>query len=243
MTRADMDRVNEEFAAAARRGARAGFDMLELHCAHGYLLASFLSPLTNRRKDAYGGDARARARFPLEVFETLRALWPAERPMSARLSCSDWAEGGLTLDDLAVIARAFRDAGADVIHCSSGETVKWQKPVYGRMWQTPFAEFVREAAAIPTIAVGDITLPEQVNTIVAAARADLCALARPHLNNPFFTRQAAGHYGVREIARDWPVQLRSGEYQLFREAEKANEKSRELAVKARPNRRHYQRAN
>lgn len=241
MTRADMDRVTADFVAAARRGARAGFDMLELHAAHGYLLASFISPLTNRRADRYGGDANARARFPLEVFESLRAAWPSEKPMSIRLSCADWADGGLVLDDLAVIARLFRDAGADIIHCSSGETVKWQKPVYGRMWQTPFAEFVREAAQIPTIAVGDITLPEQINTIIAAGRADLCALARPHLNNPFFTRQAAGHYGVKAVARDWPVQLRSGEYQLFREAEKANEKARELAVKARPNRRHYQR--
>jgi anthraniloyl-CoA monooxygenase len=224
------------------RGARAGFDMIELHCAHGYLLASFLSPLTNKRKDEYGGDAASRARFPVEVFAAMRAVWPKDKPMSVRLSCSDWAPGGLALDALAVIARAFKDAGADVIHCSSGQTVPWQKPVYGRMWQTPFAEFVRHAARIPTIAVGDITLPEQINTIVAAGRADLCALARPMLNNPFFARQAAGHYGVRAVAREWPPQLRSGEYQLYREAEKANEKSAELNKKARPNRRHYQRA-
>ncbi|NWG71004.1 MAG: bifunctional salicylyl-CoA 5-hydroxylase/oxidoreductase [Parvularculaceae bacterium] len=242
MTRADMDRVIAEFAAAARRGARAGFDMLELHCAHGYLLASFLSPLTNRRADDYGGRAADRARFPVEVFAAIRAAFPADRPISVRLSCSDWAEGGLTLDDLKVVAGAFKDAGADIIHCSSGQTVPWQKPVYGRMWQTPFAEFVKNAVGVPTIAVGDITLPEQVNTIIAAARADLCALARPHLNNPFFTRQAAGHYGVKAAARDWPAQLKSGEHQLFREAEKANEKSRELALKARPNRRHYSRA-
>lgn len=243
--RAKMDEVRDSFVASARRGARAGFDMLELHCAHGYLLASFLSPLTNRRSDKYGGSAENRARYPLEVFAAMREAWPQERPMSVRFSCSDWAEGGLTLEDLAIYARLFRQAGVDIIHASSGQTVAWQKPVYGRMWQTPFAEFIRNAAGIPTIAVGDITLPEQINTIVAAARADLCALARPMLNNPFFARQAAGHYGVRTACGEglrWPVQLRSGEHQLYREAEKANEKSAELNAKARPNRRHYRAA-
>ena len=243
--RAKMDEIRDSFVAAAERGARAGFDMLELHCAHGYLLASFLSPLTNQRSDEYGGDAAARAKYPLEVFRAVRAVWPEDKPISVRLSCSDWAEGGLNLEDLAVIAGAFKEAGADIIHCSSGETVKWQKPVFGRMWQTPFAEFVKNAVDIPTIAVGDITLPEQVNTIVAAARADICALARPHLNNPFWTRHAAGHYGVHGAAGHdfgWPEQLKSGEYQLYREAEKANDKALQLAIKARPNRRHYQQA-
>ena len=172
----------------------------------------------------------------------MREVWPADKPMSVRLSCSDWAEGGLTLDDLAIYAKLFKQAGADIIHASSGQTVPWQKPVYGRMWQTPFAEFIRLAADIPTIAVGDITLPEQINTIIAAGRADLCALARPMLNNPFFARQAAGHYGVRAAALGWPEQLHSGEYQLYREAEKNNEKNAELNLKARPNRRHYRRA-
>ena len=241
LTRAKMDEIRDNFVAAARRGARAGFDMLELHCAHGYLLASFLSPLTNRRMDEYGGEVRSRARYPLEVFSAVREVWPSERPMSVRLSCSDWAENGLTLDDLAAIAHAFKKVGVDIIHASSGQTVPWQKPVYGRMWQTPFAEFIRQSAEIPTIAVGDITLPEQINTIIAAGRADLCALARPMLNNPYFARQAAGHYGVRSICGEplgWPVQMRSGEYQLYREAEKAQEKLRELNVKARPTRRH-----
>lgn len=245
ITRTQMDAVRDSFVAAAERGARAGFDMLELHCAHGYLLASFLSPLTNQRSDEYGGDAHARAKYPIEVFNAVRTVWPEDRPISVRLSCSDWAPGGLTLEDLEIIARAFKKAGVDIIHCSSGETVKWQKPVFGRMWQTPFAEHVKQTVGIPTIAVGDITLPEQVNMIVAADRADLCALARPHLNNPFWTRHAAGHYGVREVAGHglgWPAQLRSGEYQLYREAEKVNEKSLDLAVKARPNRRHYSRA-
>ena len=245
MDRAMMDAVRDSFVESAKRGARAGFDMLELHCAHGYLLASFISPLTNRRTDQYGGDALARARYPLEVFEALRAVWPDDKPMSVRFSCSDWAEGGLSLDDLKVIAAAFKGAGVDIIHASSGQTVPWQKPVYGRMWQTPFAEFIKQTVNIPTIAVGDITSGEQINTIVAAARADLCALARPFLNKPFFTRQAAGHYGVKKVAGErmgWPAQLQSGEYQLYREAEKENEKALELAIKARPNRRHYARA-
>ncbi len=245
LDRAKMNEIRDDFVAAARRGARAGFDLLELHCAHGYLLASFLSPLTNQRRDAYGGTPENRARYPLEVFQAMRAVWPEDRPMSVRLSCSDWAPGGLTLEDVGIYARLFKQAGADILHASSGQTVAWQKPVYGRMWQTPFAEHIRLVADIPTIAVGDITLPEQINAIIAAGRADLCALARPMLNNPFFTRQAAGHYSVRTAcgaAMGWPVQLRSGEYQLYREAEKANEKQAELNAKARPNRRHYQRA-
>lgn len=245
LDRAGMDRIIADFVAATARAARVGFDMLELHCAHGYLLASFLSPLTNRRTDGFGGEARGRVRFPLELFEAMRAAWPEHLPMSVRFSCSDWAPGSVTLDDVLYYAQAFKAAGVDIIHASSGQTVKWQRPVYGRMWQTPFAEFIKHRAHIPTIAVGDITLPEQVNAIVAAARADLCALARPHLNNPYFTRQAAGHYGVRAVGgapMGWPVQLKSGEWQLYREAEKANEKAQDLALKARPNRRHYTRA-
>ncbi len=245
LDRKGMDRIRDDFVASAVRGARAGFDMLELHCAHGYLLASFLSPLTNQRTDDYGGDAARRVRYPLEVFTAIRAAWPEHLPISVRLSCSDWAPGGVTPGDILHYARAFKEAGADIIHASTGQTVKWQKPVYGRMWQTPFAELIKQAVGAPTIAVGDITLPEQVNMIIAAARADLCALARPHLNNPFFTRQAAGHYGVKRVAGNalgWPVQLKSGEGQLYREAEKAAEKAADLAAKARPNRRHYARA-
>ena len=240
LDRAGMERICNDFVANTRRADAAGFDMLELHCAHGYLLASFLSPLTNQRTDEYGGCVQNRLRFPLEVFAAMRAVWPKDKPMSVRLSSSDWAEGGLSLEDLRAIALAFKDAGVDIIHASSGQTVPWQKPVYGRMWQTPFAEFIRHAADIPTIAVGDITLPEQINTIIADGRADLCALARPHLNNPFFTRQAAGHYGVR--GQHWAPPYETGEYQLYREAEKDNEKALELALKARPERRHYTRA-
>jgi anthraniloyl-CoA monooxygenase len=240
LVRGDMYRIRDEFVAATLRADRAGFDMLELHCAHGYLLASFLSPLTNTREDDYGGSAQNRMKFPVEVFSAMRAVWPADKPMSVRLSSSDWAEGGLTLEDLKIIAQGFKDAGVDIIHASSGQTVPWQKPVYGRMWQTPFAEFIRHEVDIPTIAVGDITLPEQINTIIADERADLCALARPHLNTPNFTRQAAGHYGVRNL--HWPPQYETGEYQLYREAEKTGEKVHDLAIKARPNRRHYTRA-
>ncbi len=240
LDRAGMDRIIAEFVGATKRAKRAGFDMLELHCAHGYLLASFLSPLTNIRDDEYGGTVQNRLKFPLEIFAAMRAVWSKDKPMSVRLSSTDWAEGGLSLDDLAAIAKAFKDAGVDIIHASSGQTVPWQKPVYGRMWQTPFAEFIRQEVDIPTIAVGDITLPEQINTIIADHRADLCALGRPHLNNPNITREAAGHYGVRD--QGWPPQYETGEYQLYREAEKTNEKALDLAMKARPNRRHYQRA-
>jgi len=240
LTRTKMIEIRDNFVAAAKRGDMAGFDMLEMHAAHGYLLASFLSPLTNKRTDKYGGVVENRLRYPLEVFEAMRAVWPEEKPMSVRLSASDWAEGGMSRNDIAEIAKAFKAAGVDIIHASSGETVKWQKPVWGRMWQTPFAEHIKHSAGIPTIAVGDITLPGQINTIIADERADLCALGRPHLNDAFFTRKAAGHCGAKN--QNWPAQLYSGNYQLYREAEKDNEKLVDLSAKARPNRRHYRRA-
>ncbi|MEM1091597.1 MAG: bifunctional salicylyl-CoA 5-hydroxylase/oxidoreductase [Pseudomonadota bacterium] len=240
MTREDMDRVRDEFVAAASLAESAGFDMLELHCAHGYLLASFLSPLTNQRSDDYGGSAENAVRFPLEVFRAVRDVWPDHKPMSVRLSASDWAPDGVTLDDIVAYGKAFKAAGADILHISSGETVRWQKPIWGRMWQTPFAEHVKHHVEIPTIAVGDITTGAQINTIIADERADLCALARPHLNNPYFTRMAAGHYGVRGLS--WPLQYDSGCYQLFSSAAKENAKALDLASKARPNRRHYQQA-
>jgi len=235
-----MDEIKSQFIEAVKRGDRAGFDMIEFHAAHGYLFASFLSPLTNQRQDEYGGNVENRIRFPLSVFQAMRAAWPAEKPMSVRLSASDWAKGGMSLDDIVVIGKAFKKAGVDIIHTSSGETVKEQKPIWGRMWQTPFAEHVKHNVGIPTIAVGDITLPAQINTIIADQRADLCALGRPHLNDAFFTRKAAGHYGVKN--QNWPGQLYSGRYQLFKEAEKINEKTLDLALKARPNRRHYRKA-
>ena len=211
MTRADMQRITAEFAAAARRGAEAGFDILELHCAHGYLLSSFLSPLTNHRTDAYGGSVEARARWPLEVFAALREVWPQDKPISVRLSCHDWFPGGNTGDDAVAIARLFKAAGADIIDCSSGQVVADQQPVYGRMWQTPFADRIRNEVGIPTVAVGAIFEADHANMVIAAGRADLCAVARPHLADPAWTLHEAAKIGHDAIA--WPPQYLSGRRQ------------------------------
>jgi anthraniloyl-CoA monooxygenase len=219
MTREDMDRVREEFVAAARRGAEAGFDILELHCAHGYLLSSFLSPLTNRRNDEYGGSPENRARYPLEVFQAVRAVWPADRPMSVRLSCNDWAEGGNTPADAALFADMFKAAGADLIDCSSGQVWADDRPVYGRLYQTPFADKIRNEIGIATIAVGAISEADQVNSIIAAGRADLCAIARPHLADPAWTLHEAAHIGVKSIP--WPKQYLSGKSQYETAIERA----------------------
>ncbi|WP_417462341.1 FAD-dependent monooxygenase [Kordiimonas sp.] len=240
MDRDDMNRIKAEFVDATERAARAGFDMVELHGAHGYLIASFLSPLTNTRTDEYGGSAENRARYPLEVFRAMRDAFPDDRPISVRLSAWDWAEGGINWADLKIISQAFKDAGVDLINVSTGQTVPHQKPIYGRMYQVPFADFIRAEVDIPVMTVGNITLPEQINTILASSRADLVALARPHLNNPAFTRAAAAHYGVKDP--HWPIQYKTGEMQAMREAEKDNEKNRETARKLRPPRRHYTRA-
>jgi anthraniloyl-CoA monooxygenase len=212
MTRADMDRVLHDFVACARRAGAAGFDWLELHCAHGYLLSSFISPLTNRREDAYGGPLANRLRYPLEVFAAVRAAWPAELPMSVRISSHDWVEGGITPADAVEIARAFKDAGADLIDCSSGQVSKQEKPVYGRMFQTPFADRIRNEAGIATIAVGAITEADHVNSIIAAGRADLCAVARPHLANPAWTLTEAARIGYTNV--NWPAPYRSAKPQL-----------------------------
>lgn len=193
--------------------------MLELHLAHGYLLGSFLSPLTNQRRDRYGGDVAARLRFPLEVFAAVRSVWPAARPLSARLSACDWAPGGISEDDLMAIARALKEAGADVLDVSTGQTVAEQKPVYGRMWQTPFADRIRNDIGIAIIAVGNIYEADHVNSIVAAGRADLCALARPHLSNPAWTLEAAAEQKFREQA--WPDPYLPGKGQLERNLERA----------------------
>ncbi|MEM8812037.1 MAG: FAD-dependent monooxygenase [Pseudomonadota bacterium] len=234
LDRSGMDKIREEFVASAERAARAGFDMLELHCAHGYLLASFLSPLTNRRQDEYGGSVENRLRFPLEVFEAVRAAWPAERPMSVRISATDWKEGGLSEPDLFSIASAFRDAGCDLIDVSAGQTVPDQAPVYGRMFQTQFAEAVRNVPRIATMTVGNITDAAQVNTILHTRRADLVALARPHLWDPFFTRKAAATYGIRTGV--WPAPYLAGRDQAYRELAKARESTLALQRKARPSR-------
>ncbi len=230
--RAGMDKVTADFTAATERSARAGFDMLELHCAHGYLLASFLSPLTNQRVDDYGGSLENRLRFPLEVFRAMRRVWPEKKPMSVRLSASDWHKGGLDEADLIAIARAFKRAGCDLISLSSGQTVPDQTPVYGRMYQVPFSETVKNEVDIRTMCVGAITEPGQVNTIIACRRADLVGLARPHLTDPFFTIRAAAWYGKRAVAV--PDPYLSGAAQLMRESEKTREKQRELQQKAKP---------
>ena len=231
-----MQRITAEFIEAAKRADAAGFDMLELHCAHGYLLASFLSPLTNQRTDAYGGTAEKRVKFPIEVFEAVRKVWPKHKPMSIRISAWDWAPGGVTWRDIRVTAEAFKETGVDIISVSTGQTVPDQKPVYGRMYQVPFSDFIRAEVGVKTMTAGNVTLPEQINTILAAGRADLVALARPHLNDPSFTRKAAAHYGVTDP--NWPLQYKTGEIQQLREAEKENEKVRETAKKLRPAHRH-----
>jgi anthraniloyl-CoA monooxygenase len=219
MTRADMNKVRADFVRATRLGSQAGFDMLELHMAHGYLLASFLSPLTNRRADEFGGDLRGRLRFPLEVLEAVRAEWPADKPLSVRISATDWADGGLSDQDLLGITRAFKAAGVDLIDVSTGQTVPWQKPVYGRMWQAPFADKVRNEIDIATMAVGNIYDPDHVNSIIASGRADLCAIARPHLANPAWTLEAAARQGY--VPQWWPKQYLSGKSQLERNLQRA----------------------
>ena len=214
MTRADMDRVRAAFVRAARMAIEAEFDMLELHCAHGYLLSSFITPLSNQRRDEYGESLENRVRFPVEVFAAMRDVWPTDRPMSVRISATDWVNGGVTGDDAVEISRAFGRAGADIIHVSTGQTSVDAKPVYGRMYQTPYSDQVRNECGLPTIAVGNIVDGDQVNAIIAAGRADLCALARPHLANPHWTLLAAATAGYS--AQPWPVQYLTGKRQLER---------------------------
>ncbi len=230
LSKGDMARVTAEFVRAARLGNEAGFDMLELHMAHGYLLASFISPLTNRRQDEYGGSIENRLRFPLELFRAVREAWPAEKPMAVRISASDWAPGGLSEADLVTLAWRFKEAGVDLIDVSTGQTVPEQKPVYGRMYQTPFAELVRQEVGIATMAVGNITSADQVNTVLLQGRSDLVALARPHLYNPYFTLQAAASYDYQE--QFWPNPYLSGKAQahrlLVRQREEIEEMRRAL---------------
>jgi anthraniloyl-CoA monooxygenase len=221
MDRATMDRVRDEFVRATEMGAGCGFDLLELHCAHGYLLSSFITPLSNDRRDEYGGALENRMRYPLEVFGAMRAVWPASLPMSVRISATDWVEGGIDGEAAVEIARAFGRAGADIIHVSAGQTSTAAKPVYGRMFQTPFSDRIRNEAGLATIAVGNITEADQVNSIIAAGRADLCALARPHLWNPRWTQHAAAELGYH--GQWWPSQYLTGKQQLERLIERRRE--------------------
>jgi anthraniloyl-CoA monooxygenase len=232
MTRADMDATIADYVQAVKRAGRAGFDMIELHAAHGYLIASFISPLTNKRTDEYGGALENRLRFPLEVFRAMRKTWPEKKPMSVRISATDWQDGGLTGDDAVGVARAFAEAGCDLIDVSTGQTTPDADPVYGRMYQTPFSDQIRNDAGISTMCVGAITTADQVNTIVAAGRADLVALARPHLADPSFTLKAAAWYGAKTIA--CPPQYTAGRDQLFRESDRACKELTDLKLKARP---------
>lgn len=228
LTRAEMDEIREAFVRAAGMGLEAGFDMLELHCAHGYLLSSFLTPLLNRRSDEYGGSLTQRLRYPLEVFASMRAVWPAGRPMSVRISATDWIDGGITADDAVAIAAAFKNAGADLIDVSTGQTSPDAKPVYGRMFQTPYADKIRNEVGIATMAVGNVTDADQVNAILAAGRADLVALGRPHLADPFWTLHAAAQLGYAHAA--WPVQYLPGKQQLERLIVRAAEQAAANAV-------------
>jgi len=218
-TRADMDRIQDDFVEATRRGAAAGFDWLEFHCAHGYLMSSFISPLTNLRTDAYGGSLENRCRYPLEVFIAMREVWPRELPMSVRISANDWVSGGLTPEDAAEVARLFKIAGADVIDCSSGQVSKAEQPVYGRMFQVPFSDRIRNEVGVATIAVGNIFEGDHVNTIIAAGRADLCAIARPHLADPAWTLHEAAKQGYSDVW--WPTPYVSGKQQLERNLARA----------------------
>ncbi|MGP3922754.1 bifunctional salicylyl-CoA 5-hydroxylase/oxidoreductase [Streptomyces sp. 8N616] len=202
--------IRQEFAQSAGRAARAGFDLLELHCAHGYLLSSFLSPLTNHRTDAYGGDLAARLRYPLEVFDAVRSVWPDDRPMTVRISATDWADGGTTADEAVEIAGAFTAHGADAIDVSTGQVVPDERPEYGRSYQTPYADRIRNTLGVPVIAVGAISSWDDVNSLLLAGRADLCALARPHLYDPHWTLHAAAEQDYTGPGAPWPLPYRAG---------------------------------
>ncbi|WP_426567131.1 bifunctional salicylyl-CoA 5-hydroxylase/oxidoreductase [Angustibacter sp. McL0619] len=210
LTHAEMDDIKAEFVAAARRGVAAGFDLLELHCAHGYLLSSFISPLTNLRQDEYGGDLAARLRYPLEVFAAVRAVWPDDRPVTVRISATDWVDGGTDVEDAVLVAQAFAEAGADAVDVSTGQVTATERPAFGRSYQTPFADAVRNRSQIATVAVGVISSFDDVNSILLAGRADLCALGRAHLYDPSWTLHAAAEQGYAGDGARWPLPWQAG---------------------------------
>ena len=221
MTHADMDTVRNDFVRAATMARHAGFDLLELHCAHGYLLSAFISPLTNRRTDAYGGSLENRMRFPLEIYRAVRAAWPLALPISVRISANDWVgEEGITPEEAVEIARLLGDAGVDIITVSAGQTSMRARPVYGRMFQTPFSDRIRNETGIATMAVGNIYEPDHVNSILMAGRADLCCLARPHLADPYWTLHAAAQLGY--YGETWPLPYLPGRDQLHRLASRTD---------------------
>jgi anthraniloyl-CoA monooxygenase len=229
MTRADMDMVRDQFVAAVRMGIECGFDMVELHAAHGYLLASFITPLQNHRTDEYGGSLENRLRYPLEVFAAMRSAWPSDKPMSVRISATDWAgDNGITPDEAVLIGEAFAREGADLIDVSAGQSWAGQQPVYGRMFQTPFSDRIRNEGKLATMAVGNIYEPDHANSILAAGRADLVALARPHLVDPFWTLRAAAQLDYRDVAV--PPQYLNGMSQLARNLKREAEMAAALRV-------------
>ncbi|MBU3036270.1 bifunctional salicylyl-CoA 5-hydroxylase/oxidoreductase [Tritonibacter mobilis] len=226
ITRAEMDEVRDQFVSAAEMADRAGFDMIELHAAHGYLISSFLSPVSNQRGDEYGGSLENRLRYPLEVFAAMRAVWPEGKPMSVRISANDWVgEDGVTPDEAVNIARAFWEAGADLIDVSAGQTTIDANPVYGRMFQTPFSDQIRNEAGICTMAVGNIFEADHANSILMAGRADLVAVGRPHLADPYWTLREGTKIGDR-AAPDWPLPYQAGRDQSWRLADKEAESLR-----------------
>jgi anthraniloyl-CoA monooxygenase len=216
MTAQDIDQLEEQYVTAASRALLCGFDIAELHFAHGYLLSSFISPLTNKRDDEFGGSIKNRARLPERILQAVRKIW--DRPLSVRISATDWAEGGLTAEDAVELARILKAAGADALTVSTGQTTRASRPLYGRMFQVPYSDRIRNEVGIPTIAVGAITESDQINSIVAAGRADLCALARPHLTDASWTLKAAVEQGFAK--QWWPKQYLAGKAQAERESGK-----------------------
>ncbi len=231
MSRADMDQVRDQFVASVHRAEACGFDMVEMHAAHGYLLASFLSPVTNQRTDNFGGSLENRMRFPLDVFTAMRAAWPAHKPMSVRISATDWMEGGIDDEEAVEIARQFGQAGVDLVDVSTGQTAPLSRPVYGRMFQTPYSDQIRNEAHVATMCVGNITSIDQANTIVAAARADLVAFGRPHLIDPAFALRGAAWYGAEVKV---PPSYAPGWAQITRNMPREKSDLIEMKLKARP---------
>ena len=228
----DMKKIIDDFVTAARNADIAGFDMIELHMAHGYLLSSFISPCTNVRRDEYGGSVETRMRFPLQVLSAVRQVWPENKPVSARVSASDWKEGGLSEDDMLMVARMLKANGVDIINVSTGQVVQDEDPVYGRMYQVPFADQIRNEVHIPTIVAGNISTADQVNTVIAAGRTDIVALARPIMNEPHFVLNAAAHYGFED--QFWPSQYLPGKFAAIMKAERDNIEEQELRQDAKP---------
>jgi anthraniloyl-CoA monooxygenase len=232
MTGADMDAIVADFVNATNNAERAGFDMIELHLAHGYLLSTFISPVTNLREDEFGGNIEARMRFPLRVLNAVREAWPAEKPISARISATDWIEGGLTEADMLAVATLLKEAKLDVVNVSTGQVTKDEDPIYGRMFQTPFADQIRNEVGIATIVAGNVTTADQANTLIAAGRTDIVAFGRQIMNQPHFVLMAAAHYG--HLDQYWAPQYLSGKMLAEILADKNNEEMLELRTAAKP---------